>query len=81
MISDYSPADPKAFKRNAALWSLVGAHNSAAASAAEATRLETLAKRPKSDAILAAKELVAHPEVKTAALPYTREGAGVRRRP
>ncbi|MDD5302886.1 MAG: hypothetical protein PHS14_07210, partial [Elusimicrobia bacterium] len=44
MISEYSPVAPKAFKRNAALWSLVGAHNSAAASAAEAVRLEALAR-------------------------------------
>lgn len=44
MISDMSPVAPKAFKRNAALWSLVGAHNSAAASAAESTRLEALAR-------------------------------------
>jgi len=44
MISESSPVAPKTFKRNAALWSLVGAHNSAAASAAEATRLEALAR-------------------------------------
>lgn len=44
MISDESPVAPKAFKRNAALWSLVGAHNSAAVSAAEASRLEALAR-------------------------------------
>ena len=44
MISDASPVAPKAFMRNAALWSLVGAHNSAAASAAEAMRLEALAR-------------------------------------
>jgi len=44
MISEESPVAPRAFKRNAALWSLVGAHNSAAASAAEAVRLEALAK-------------------------------------
>ncbi len=44
MISDESPVAPKAFKRNAALWSLVGAHNSAAASAAESVRLEALAR-------------------------------------
>ncbi|MDP3541725.1 MAG: hypothetical protein Q8T11_04570 [Elusimicrobiota bacterium] len=150
MISDASPVAPKAFKRNAALWSLVGAHNSAAASAAEATRLEALArgeevfgdgrpyvvwnrwsniryeleqaarharngrpaearkllraaaatlrlagrdasdlkaaaafealaKRPKSDAILAAKDLVAHPELKTPApVPYEKLSSAVR---
>jgi hypothetical protein len=44
MISEESPLAPKAFKRNAALWSLVGAHNSAAVSAAEAVRLEALAR-------------------------------------
>ena len=44
MISDESPVAPKTFKRNAALWSLVGAHNSAAASAAESVRLEALAR-------------------------------------
>jgi len=44
MISDASPVGPKAVKRNAALWSLVGAHNSAAASAAESVRLEALAR-------------------------------------
>ncbi len=44
MISDESPLGAKAYKRNAALWSLVGAHNSAAASAAESTRLEALAR-------------------------------------
>lgn len=44
MISEASPVGPRAFKRNAAMWSLVGAHNSAAASAAEAVRLEALAK-------------------------------------
>lgn len=150
MISDDSPVAPKAFKRNAALWSLVGAHNSAAASAAEATRLEALArgeeafgdgrpyvtwnrwsnihyeleaaarharngrpaearkslraaaatlrragrdaadlkaaaafealaKRPKSDAILAAKDLVPHPEVKTPApVPYEKLSSALR---
>lgn len=150
MISDASPVAPKAFKRNAALWSLVGAHNSAAASAAEATRLEALtrgeevfgdgrpyvvwnrwsnvhaeleqaarharngrpaearkllraaaatlrlagrdaadlkaaaafealAKRPKSDAILAAKDLVPHPEVKTPApVPYEKLSTALR---
>ena len=150
MISDASPVAPKAFKRNAALWSLVGAHNSAAASAAEATRLEALArgeevfgdgrpyvvwnrwsnihaeleqaalharngrpaearkvlraaaatlrlagrdaadlkaaaafealaKRPKSDAILAAKALVPHPEVKTASpVPYEKLTSALR---
>ncbi len=136
MLSKDSPVGPPAFKRNAALWSLVGAHNSAAAASAEALRAEALAaseetfgdgrpylvwnrwsnihaeleqaalharngrpaearkllraaaatlraagrdatdlnaaasfdamaKRPKSDAILAAKTLVPHPEVKT----------------
>ena len=44
MISEESPVAPRAFKRNAALWSLVGAHNSAAASSAEAQRLEALAR-------------------------------------
>lgn len=150
MISDASPVGAKAFKRNAALWSLVGAHNSAAASAAEATRLEALArgeeafgdgrpyvvwnrwsnihaeleaaarharngrpaearkvlraaaatlrlagrdaadlkaaaafealaKRPKSGAILAAKDLVPHPEVKTAApVPYEKLSSALR---
>lgn len=150
MISEYSPVAPKAFKRNAALWSLVGAHNSAAASAAEAVRLEALArgeeafgdgrpyvvwnrwsnihaeleqaalharngrpaearrllraaaatlrlagrdasdlkaaaafealaKRPKSDAILAAKALVPHPDVKTAApVPYEKLSSAMR---
>ncbi|MBI2787611.1 MAG: hypothetical protein HYX59_02910 [Elusimicrobia bacterium] len=150
MISEESPLAPKSFKRNAALWSLVGAHNSAAASAAEATRLEALArgeevfgdgrpyvvwnrwsnihseleaaarharngrpaearkvlraaaatlrlagrdaadlkaadafealaKRPGSDAILAAKSLVPHPEVKTAApVPYERLSSAMR---
>lgn len=150
MISDASPVAPKAFKRNAALWSLVGAHNSAAVSAAEATRLEALArgeevfgdgrpyviwnrwsnihaeletaarharngrpaearkalraaaatlrlagrdaadlkaaaafealaKRPESDAILAAKALVPHPEVKTAApVPYEKLSSAMR---
>ncbi|PIR15499.1 MAG: hypothetical protein COV48_14055, partial [Elusimicrobia bacterium CG11_big_fil_rev_8_21_14_0_20_64_6] len=150
MLSDYSPVAPRAFKRNAALWSLIGAHNSAAASAAEALRLEalaraedifgdgrpvvvwnrwsnihaeleqaarharngrpaearkvlraaaatlrlagrdaadlkaaaafeSLAKRPLSPAILAAKELVAHPEVKTpATVPYEQLSAAMR---
>lgn len=44
MISESSPVAPRALKRNAALWSLVGAHNSAAASAAEAVRLEAILK-------------------------------------
>ena len=150
MISDESPVAPKPFKRNAALWSLVGAHNSAATSAAESVRLEALArgeevfgdgrpfvvwnrwsnihaeleqaalharngrtaearkllrtaavtlrlagrdaadlkaagvfdalaKRPKSDAILAAKSLVAHPEVKTRApIPYDEMSSALR---
>ncbi len=44
MLAADSPIGPRAFKRNAALWSLVGAHNSAAASAAEAARLEAFAQ-------------------------------------
>jgi hypothetical protein len=44
MLSSESPVGPRALKRNAALWSLVGAHNSAAAAAAESSRAEALAR-------------------------------------
>lgn len=44
MISADSPVGPRTFKRNAALWSLIGAHNSAAAAAVEADYLEALAR-------------------------------------
>ena len=42
LLTTKSPVGPKAFKRNAALWSLVGAHNSAADAAAEAAYVEAL---------------------------------------
>ncbi len=44
LLSANSPVNSKAWKRNAALWALVGAHNSASAAAAEAAYLEALAK-------------------------------------
>lgn len=42
LLSSASPVSAKAFRRNAALWALVGAHNSAAAAAAEASYLESI---------------------------------------
>ncbi len=44
LLTDASPVGPKALRRNAALWSLVGAHNSAAVAAAEAGYLEALSR-------------------------------------
>ncbi|MDX6770937.1 MAG: hypothetical protein SF051_15500 [Elusimicrobiota bacterium] len=44
MLSDAAPVGPKALRRNAALWSLVGAHNSASVAAAEAGYLEALSR-------------------------------------
>ncbi|UPT74851.1 MAG: hypothetical protein M0D55_03810 [Elusimicrobiota bacterium] len=44
LLAADSPVGPRAFKRNAAMWSLVGAHNSAAAAAVEAAYLRALAE-------------------------------------
>ncbi|MBI5247431.1 MAG: hypothetical protein HY923_09630 [Elusimicrobia bacterium] len=44
LLAASSPVGPRAVKRNAALWSLVGAHNSAAAAATEGAYLEALAR-------------------------------------
>lgn len=43
LLGAKSPVGPKALKRNAALWSLVGAHNSAAAAQTEAAYLQARA--------------------------------------
>lgn len=44
LLTTKTKLGPKAVKRNAALWALVGAHNSAAAAAAEAAYVEALAR-------------------------------------
>lgn len=44
LLAAGSPVNSRAFKRNAALWSLVGAHNSATAAAIEAAYLRALSE-------------------------------------
>lgn len=44
LLGEGSPVKPKALRRNAALWSLVGAHNSAAVAAAESAYLEAVSR-------------------------------------